>query len=399
MLREICGGCRSTGLYEVLDLGTSPLADFSQSPDEDQPRYPLTLLRCDRCTLVQLSYLLPDDILWNGEYPFYTGSSWPVVEQQATYAAELVQRYELLAKELTVEIACNDGTMLRNFAAWKCPTLGIDPAHGPTAKAIESGLNVMVESFGLDAAKRIVSKHGNAGLVIANNVIAHVADLDDFISGLKHLLAPKKGVAVVEFQYIADLITGNQFDHVYHEHRQFFSLYSLNKALARHDLMVFDVRQTTPQGGSLRVHITHHRDLEHSVKHLLRAEEWLQDPHALDGMQGRANRIRSRLRDILWQMRLESKRVAGYGASAKSVTLLNFCNIDRDLVQYFIDTTPSKHGQYIPGTKIPIISPAADSRAPDVYLLGVWNYLPQILRRERTFLGNWIVPIPVPVVL
>lgn len=404
MLREICGGCRSTDLREVLDLGKSPLANrFPTTADEDHgdkdPRkYPLALLRCYHCTLVQLSYIVPDEELWGGEYAFYTGASWPAVQQQYAYARALINRYPLLGEQLTVEIACNDGTMLRHFAQEGYPTLGVDPAQGPAGKAMEAGLDVIVKAFGRQVAEDIVNERGHAGLVVANNVIAHVSNLDDFIGGLKHLLAPR-GVAVVEFQYLADLITGNQIDHVYHEHRQFFSLNSLGNTLARHDLMVFDVQQITPQGGSLRVHITHKRDLEHSVRHLSRAEKWLQDPHVMDGMQGRAERIRSQLRDILWERRMANRRVAGYGASAKAVVLSNFCNIDSGLVQYFVDTTPLKHGRYLPGTDIPVISPSTDSRAPDAYLLCVWNYLPQILKREKAYQGEWIVPIPVPVVL
>jgi SAM-dependent methyltransferase len=399
VLREMCGGCRSTNLKKVLDLGEMPLAgDFLRHPDDPQVSYPLGLVRCGRCSLIQLTYVVDDEVIWEGDYHFYTGASWPAVQQQYAYARGLINRYPLLAEQLTVEIACNDGTMLQHFAKEGYPSLGVDPAPGPVNKAREAGLDVLMDSFGLRVAENIVRERGKAGLVVANNVIAHIANLDDFIGGLKHLLAPL-GVAVIEFQYVADLILGNQIDHVYHEHRQFFSLTSLSWMLKRHDLMVFDVAQTSPQGGSLRVHVTHQRDAEHSVKRLLEAEKWLDNEHVLDGLQGRANRIRSRLRDLLWEMRLANRRVAGYGASAKAATLMNFCNIDSSLVQYFVDTTPLKQGRYMPGSRIPVISPSSDSRRPDVYLLGVWNYLPDVLKREKSFEGNWIVPIPVPVVL
>jgi SAM-dependent methyltransferase len=399
MMREFCGGCRSTDLRPVLDLGLQPNAGyFPKTFDEPEVTYPLGLVRCGRCTLIQLPYLVPDDVLWQGDYGFYTGASWPAALYQYGYARGLINRYELLGKQLTVEIACNDGTMLKHFADAGFPSLGVDPAVGPTTKAKEAGLDVLVDQFGFRVAEQIVQERGQAGLVVANNVIAHVADLDDFVSGLEYLLAPL-GVAVIEFQYVGDLILGNQIDQVYHEHRQFFSLKSLSWVLGRHGLMVFDVNQVSPQGGSLRVHITHKRDLEHSVRHLKQAEAWLDSEHALDGLQGRANRIRSRLRDILWELKLSKKRVAGYGASAKAMTLINFCDIGPDLVQYFVDTTITKQGRYTPGAHIPIISPSSDSRRPDAYLLGVWNYLPEVLRSERTFEGNWVVPIPVPTIL
>jgi SAM-dependent methyltransferase len=402
MRREVCGSCNSTNLHTVLDLGDSPLANvFPTSPDEVQQRYPLELLRCFRCSLVQLSEIVSDDILWSsGNYGFYTGSSWIATQHQKQYANSIMKAYPRLCRQGVLEIACNDGTMLQHFQVAGYPSLGIDPAHGPAMQAANKGLDVWVEGFGSAAALRMVVQHGHRGIVIANNVIAHVANLDDFIEGLAIVLAPA-GVAVVEFQYLADLITGNQIDHVYHEHRQFFSLSSLMYSLERHGLMPTAVSQTSPQGGSLRVVISRHPfwNLSHSVNHLLKTEEWLKDEHALAGLQGRADRIRTKLRDMLHEQQQAKKRVAGYGASGKSTTLLNFCNIGPDLVQYVVDTTPMKHGRYTPGTGIPIIDPRSDSRAPDVYLSMIHNYQGEIMRQEPTFHGHWIVPIPLPVLL
>ena len=402
MKRESCGSCHSTDLIEVLDLGTSPLADeFPHSAAEavEQVRYSLGLVTCASCSLLQLTEVVDDDELWGGDYGFYTGSSWVAVQQQEAYADDLLWRYRDLTKGLVLEIACNDGSMLSRFAAAGCRTLCVDPAVGPTSKARQSGLDVIVKGFGRTVAEQVLCEYGYADLVVANNVIAHVADLDDFVAGLAMVLSPQ-GRLVVEFQYAADLITGNMIDHVYHEHRSFFSLSSLNHALGRHGLKALDVQQTVPQGGSLRVHIgrVDEEVVNGSVTLLLLEEKWMLDPGSLAGMQGRANRIRSRLRDLLWEESRAGHRVAGYGASAKSTTLLNFCELNPDLVQYFVDTTPMKHGRFTPGTGIPIIDPRADSRAPDVYLLGVHNYAGPIMRREQ-FAGKWIIPIPLPVVL
>jgi SAM-dependent methyltransferase len=402
MKRESCGSCHSTDLVEVLNLGDSPLADeFPHSAAEAaaQVRYPLGLVACAGCSLLQLTEIVDDEELWGGDYGFYTGSSWVAVQQQQAYADDLLWRYRDLTKGLVVEVACNDGSMLKRFAEAGCRTLCVDPAAGPNAVARKAGLEVIGKGFGMAVAEDILDTHGYASLIVANNVIAHVADLDNFIAGLAALMAPN-GRLVVEFQYAADLVTGNMIDHVYHEHRSFFSLASLTHALERHALKPLSVQQTTPQGGSLRVHIGHNSDQVEgaSVPLLLLDEKWMLDPGNLVGMQGRADRIRRRLRDLLWEESRSGHRVAGYGASAKSTTLLNFCQISADLVQYFVDSTPMKHGRFTPGTGIPIIDPRADSRAPDTYLLTVHNYAGPIMRREK-FAGNWLVPIPLPVML
>lgn len=402
MKRTRCGGCYSTDLCLILDLGTSPLTNnFPMSLDEIQPHYPLELLRCSHCSLVQLSEIVPDDILWGSDYGFYTGSSWVAVEHQKRYAAQVMQQYANLCRMGVLEIACNDGTMLQNFKAAGYQTLGIDPSQGPVDVARNNGLDVWAEAFNSTAALRIVAQRGRQGVVIANNVIAHVADLYDFIEGLAIVLHPA-GVAIVEFQYLVDLVTGNQIDHVYHEHRQFFSLTSLKHALKQHGLLPFSVTQTSPQGGSLRVVISRWSTWDHSVDKLINDEKWLQDQHSLAGLQGRANRIKSRFRDMLWEQKQANRRVAGYGAPGKSTTLLNFCEIDKDLIQYMVDTTPLKHGRFTPGTGIPIISPSADSRAPDMYVLFIHNYASEVMKQEPLFTaqgGHWLIPIPVPVVI
>jgi len=403
MRRETCGGCGSRLLAEVLDLGASALADdfpTTRGAALTQKRHPLGLLRCGACTLLQISELVDDAELWGGDYGFYTGSSWVAVEHQQRYAEQLLSAFPLLARRLTVEIACNDGTMLRCFAEAGCPALGVDPAAGPTAVARAAGLDVLQAGFGRETAQKVVDLRGHAGLVVANNVAAHVANIEDFLAGVKILLSPSSGVAVLEFQYVVDLLLGNQFDHVYHEHRQFFSLTSFDAALRVHGLRATSVKQVKPQGGSLRVevrHDIHHPD--HSVNNLLRDEEWLAGSKSLSGLQGRADRIRTRLLTTLRELASDGMRVAGYGASAKSTTILNWCDIDSSLIQYMVDTTPTKHGRYTPGTGIPIISPSADSRAPDVYVMFIHNYLSEIMRREQSFTGRWLVPVPAPVML
>lgn len=366
------------------------------------PRYPLGLLRCAACTLVQISEIVSDAELWGGDYGFYTGASSVAADYQHQYADTIAERFGDLGRHLTVEIACNDGTMLARLHSRGLPVLGVDPAAGPVEVARARGLDVMHAGFDEQLADLIVTTRGQAGLIVANNVVAHVEDLNGFLAGVRHLLA-ESGVAIFEFQYLVDLIVGNQFDHVYHEHRQFFSLTSFSRAAERHGLRVLEVTSTDAQGGSLRVTVGNLAHWPaHNVGHLQRAEAWLSDEHALSGLQGRAERIRTRLLEALRAHRSAGRRVAGYGAPSKSSTLLNWCEIDTDLIQYLVDTTPTKQGRFTPGTGIPIISPESDSRLPDVYCVFVWNYLSQVVHKEALFVshgGRWLVPIPVPAMI
>lgn len=404
MMRETCGGCGGGRVRLVLDLGDSPLADeFPSSINEAQlqPRYPLGLQHCPDCTMVQLSYVVPDSILWGGDYGFYTGASAQATAYFQDYARDVLARYPRAARRGVCEIAANDGTLLKHFADAGMPALGIDPAAGPVSVAQGRGLKMVHAVF----SREMVAQHQmKAGLIIANNVIAHVADLDDFVGGIADMLHPE-GVAIVEFQYLIDMIVGNAFDHVYHEHRSFLSLTALQNVLIRHGLVAVTAEHTEQQRGSLRVSIEHAGpDVwpDQSVRKIVRSEDWLTHPHALSGLQGIADRIRTLLVEALGVQRLRGAKVAGYGASAKAATLLNWCGIDADLVSYVVDTTPSKWGRYIPGTAIPIISPTADSRQPDVYLLLISNYLPHVLRKESTFAehgGRWLVPVPYPVMI
>lgn len=405
MRRTQCGGCGSgAALTTVLDLGTSPLADEFRADRAEAvalDRYSLELLHCAACSLLQLGEVIDDAILWGGDYGFYSSASSVVVDHSARYAEWLMERFPRVARQLTVEIASNDGVLLGPLQAAGARVLGIDPASGPAANARARGIETWQEGFGRAVAHRIVSAHGQAGLIVANNVIAHVADLGDFAAGLSVLLH-NDGVAVLEFQYVLDLLLGNQFDHVYHEHRQFFSLTSLTRVLAPHGLHPIDVEQNDMQGGSLRVTVAKLGWPSHATKRMLRAESRLDDPAAFGGLQVRAERARERLRDMLIRPSRAGLKIAGYGASAKSTTLLNFCGIGPELVPYFLDSTPTKIGRFTPGTGIPIVSPTMDSRQPDIHLLTVWNYLPQIMAREKAFTargGRWLVPIPAPVLL
>lgn len=385
--RTTCGSCGSTVLQPILDLGETPLADaFPKTPDEPEKFYPLGLCVCRDCWLVQNIEIVPDDELYNGDYGFYTGASPASLAYFADYAKWAIERFE---PKVVVEIASNDGTLLKPFADAGITTIGVEPSANVAAVANDRGLYTLVAPFG----RRVASDLPKADLVIANNVVAHVSDLDDFLGGIADLLAPK-GHAVIEFQYVADLLLGNQFDHVYHEHRSYFSLASLRAALGRHLLCVTSWGRTPAQGGSIRAIVE--RGITPFGRH---GDRWLETTSAYVGLQDRVDYLKLRLLELVDERR-ELGPVVGYGATAKSTTLLNYCGIDLDWVE---DLTPGKIGRYTPGTHAPIKAPpTAPKDKPPTYLLLAWNYLPSILQREWLFSyrgGKFILPIPVPTLL
>jgi SAM-dependent methyltransferase len=416
MRRDRCGGCGSADLHTFLDLGETPPANsLPATHDEVETFYPLQLGVCTHCWLVQQMEVVPDEVLYNADYAFYSSASSPKRRYHAELAVRLFRDHPDQAKRLTVEIACNDGDLLRHFNDVGCRILGVDPAVGPAKAAAARGLPVVTEPFGLSTAADIRAEHGPAGLIIANHVVAHVADLHDMLSGISHLLAPD-GIVVVEVQYAVDLLVGNQIDHCYHEHRYHFSFTSLATLAARYGLHVRDVRHTPAQSGSISVTLGRRPVASTVLDRIRRSERWLRDLAAYRSMQGRAEYIRSHLLDLLDEETAAGRRVAGYAAPAKATTLLNWCGIGPDRLEFVVDTTPYKAGRFVPGVKIPIVGPAQDGSAqalyeqtrprgyplPDTWCLLAWNYAGDVLRRERQFTadgGRWIVPVPVPVVL
>jgi ubiquinone/menaquinone biosynthesis C-methylase UbiE len=407
--RRKCSSCEHDDLRPFLDLGLSPIADaYTATADEVSKTYPLQLAVCTGCRLVQLLEVVDAMTLFGTGYSFYSSASPPLSSYQAEYAERVLKRYGNRAMQLTVEIGCNDGDMLRHFAAADCKVIGVDPADGPARVAEDRGLRVMNTEFTSKLAHELLDAEGPAGVIIANHVLAHVADVADVLSGIATLLTPNgNGVAFVEVQYVQDLLVNNAFDLVYHEHRQFFSLTSLMNACRRWGLYVINAELTSRQGGSLRVMLSRNRALvtNSRTRDIMDSEWWLNAGlGAYDGMQGRVERVRTRLLDILEDrvgLGLSTGEVlAGYGAPAKATTLLNFCDVDRSLISYVVDTTPAKQGRFIPGTGIEIMAPdtANGGASADTYLLLAWNYARDIISRHPRYV-RWIVPIPAPVVI
>ena len=396
MRRTSCSACGSTQLEQILDLESSPIADAYASTKTEalrSQRYPLQLAVCEKCWLVQLLEVLPQNQLFGTGYSFYTSASPPLSEYHKTYAAQVMESYSTLARRSTLEIGCNDGDLLRHFHQLNCPTLGIDPAAGPVEVARQRGLDVRTRPFTLPYAMDLADEYGTFSLVIANHVLAHVADVSDSLAGIAVIL-DEDGVAIIEVQYLPDLLVSNAFDLVYHEHRNFFSLTSLEAAVNRHGLNITGFMHTERQGGSIRVEVRKRPFHAAGINMLRGQENWLQSMGAYEGLQGRVNRIRTRIRQMVKDELGKGITLMGYGAPAKATTLLNFCHL-YDL-PYVVDTTPAKQGRYIPGTATKIVPPEEVSNR-ETFLLLAWNYMSKIVRDHPE--SRWIVPIPAPVIL
>lgn len=377
-----------------LDLGTSPIADaYTATADEDSPRYPLQVAVCGKCRLVQLLEVVPAEVLFGTGYSFYSSASPPLSAYHEAYAQDVLAAHsDQIRAHGLLEVGCNDGDLLRHFRGM--PHLGVDPSAGPMSVAADRGCDVLVKPFNLALARRIRDELGAQGVVVANHVLAHVEDVSDFLAGVAHLMDGET-IAMIEVQYLPDLLVNNAFDLVYHEHRNFFSLTSLEVAANRHGLYVADAELTDRQGGSIRVTLSKRdRHLVPRVQTIKHAETWLNDFSAYAGMQGRAERIRWRLTQLV---NAQPGDVVVYGAAAKTTTLLNFCGLVAGNLSYCIDSTVAKQGYHIPGTGIPIRAYAITRPEGLTFLLGAWTYARQIMRANPG--QKWIIPFPAPVLL
>lgn len=389
-VRTACAGCGSGDLGVFLDLGSSPLADRFPLPGEHEDWHPLRVASCGRCRLVQLLDVVPDGELFGGDYGFRTGSSPALSAHYERWAKQLLAEQGTRTRGGVVEIGCNDGTLLRHFAAAGWPARGVDPSAA-AQDAAAAGIKVYAEPFTAELAEALEP----ADLVIACNVAAHVTNPADFLAGIRTLIAPR-GMAIVEFQYLGDLLAGCMLDHVYHEHRFFYSLGAFTNLARRAGLHPLAVERTSGQGGSLRVTLA-----ARPVADPLLTDTAICGTAVLDGMQDRADYARHVLAGLVRDEIDAGRTVAAYGAPAKAATLLNFAGLSRDEIAFAEDLTPGKIGREMPGSRIPVVKPGERGR-PDTYLLLAWNYLPQVLRREQEFLasgGRFIVPGPVPVVI
>jgi SAM-dependent methyltransferase len=372
-----------------------------------EPFYPLHVRVCDECLLVQLEAYVPADEIFR-DYAYFSAFSDSWVAHAAAYSDVVVERFGLGSDSLVVELASNDGYLLQHFVQRGIPALGIDPAANVAEAARERGVETIVDFFDSRLANQLVAEGRRPDLIAANNVLAQVPPLNDFVAGIEIVLAPH-GVATIEVPHIVRLIEGLQFDTIYHEHYSYFSLTTLVRLFSDHGLEVFDVEELPSHGGSLRVYVKRQGDDLNELSP--RVATVLEDERAggydtVDGYAAFARRVEEvkwDLLELLIGLRREGKQVVGYGAPGKGNTLLNYCGIRTDLLEYTVDRNPHKHGKHLPGTHIPIYAPRRiDESRPDYILVLPWNLKKEImvqLAHTREWGAQLIVPIPKPEVL
>ncbi|MGE3841515.1 MAG: methyltransferase domain-containing protein [Vicinamibacterales bacterium] len=399
-----CRGCGALLRTSFVDLGMSPLCESYVSADRldaMEAFYPLHVLVCDACLLVQLSeYVAPTEIF--SEYAYFSSFSSSWLAHCRHYVEEVTTRYALTRESVVIEVASNDGYLLQYFHERGIPVLGIEPAANVAKVAEAKGIPTRVEFFGRAAADRLVASGYQADLVVGNNVLAQVPDLNDFVGGLARVMKAD-GVLTLEVPHLLTLIDGNQFDTIYHEHFSYFSLFALEQVLERHGLMVVDVEELATHGGSLRIHVRH-ADRRWTIGaglEKVRADESRAGMTRLEGYAGFAKRVEETKRallQVLIDLKQCGKTVVGYGAPGKGNTLLNYCGIRTDFIDFVVDRNPYKQGRFLPGTHIPIRRPEDLDRArPDYVLILPWNLKTEIMEQLahiRAWGGAFIVPIP-----
>ncbi len=400
-----CRFCGSALQHTFVDLGMSPLCEgflTAEQLNQMEPFYPLHVLVCEKCFLVQMQeYVSPAEIFT--EYAYFSSYSDSWLKHASDYTDMIVRRLGLNASCHVVEVASNDGYLLQYFVRKGIPALGIEPAANVARAAEQKGVPTLVKFFGEDLARELARDGRQADLLLGNNALAQVPDLNDFVAGMKILLKPT-GVITMEFPHLMRLMEGNQFDTIYHEHFSYFSLITTQKIFLAHGLTLFDVEELSTHGGSLRIYARHTEDTSKPVSERilkLRGREIAAGFTRLEHYSSFARQVeetKRNLLDLLIRAKREGKSIAGYGAPGKGNTLLNYCGIRSDFLDYTVDRSPHKQGKFCPGTRIPIYSPdRIRETRPDFLLILPWNLKDEVMQQTayiREWGGQFVVPIP-----
>jgi len=408
-VRVTCRACGAPLTRTFLDLGSTPLANaYVSEADLDKPEttYPLHVKVCESCLLVQLSTDVSPAVLFS-DYAYFSSYSESWVRHAADFAGMATRRFKLNADSQVVEIASNDGYLLKHFKALRVPVLGIEPAQNVAETARAMGIPTESRFFGRETAQDLVGRGIKADLIVGNNVLAHVPDLNDFVAGLTILLKPD-GVISLEFPHLLRLIEGVQFDTIYHEHFSYFSLHAIERVMNAHDLRIFDVKELPTHGGSLRVMACHKsadRATEDSVAAVRRSEEQagLNRIETYDRFADAVAHCKRSLLAFVADARAAGKTIVGYGAAAKGNTLINYCGLGPNDIDYVVDRSPYKQGRYLPGSRIPIRDPRQIAvTRPDYLLILPWNLKKEIMSQTagvRQWGGKFVIPVPEVAVL
>ena len=407
MSAPTCRFCNAQLVHTLCDLGMSPLCESILAADETnqmEPFYPLKVWVCHKCLLVQLEQYVSAEHIFT-EYAYFSAFSTAWLEHAKSYVSMITERLGLGAKSHVIELASNDGYLLQYFVERGIPALGIEPAANVAEAARKRGVETLVKFFDRELGAELAAAGKRADLVIGNNVLAQVPDLNSFVAGIANVLAPT-GTATLEFPHLQRLIEGNQFDTIYHEHFGYFSLLAVETIFAAHGLTIFDVEELWTHGGSIRIYARPTTDtgrpIGPRVVELRAREEGLgfRNMATYAAFEERVRETKRRILELLIDAKRAGKRIAGYGAPGKGNTLLNYCGIRTDFIDFTVDRNPYKHGRFLPGTHIPCFAPdKIDAEKPDYIFILPWNLKDEIMKQlahARAWGAQFIIPIPEP---
>jgi hypothetical protein len=400
-----CRFCKTPLTQTFVDLGMSPLCEDFVKPgrqNEMERFYPLHAYVCPECYLVQVEEFVSPDVIYR-DYSYFSSYSDSWLDHAKRYTEYVINRFDIGKNSLVAELASNDGYLLQFFKGRQVPVLGIEPAHTVANAAMEKGIRTEMKFFGTSVVSELIAKYGKPDLLIGNNVLAHVPNINDFVSAMKSFLRPG-GVITMEFPHLLKLIEGNQFDTIYHEHFSYLSFTTVNTIFSHHGLDLFDVEELPTHGGSLRIFAKHHEDRTKLVSQAVPALLTREDEVGITDMAYYAD-FTERVINTKWNVleflitaKRKGKTIAGYGAPGKSATLLNYCGIRTDFIDYTVDRNPRKHGCYMAGVHIPIFPPEKIRETkPDYVFIMPWNLRMEIMEALsyiREWGGQFVVPIP-----